>query len=328
MQSDGYAGVTEYMDNDDANSASTMQDGSGQQLHVIKVYPLDGKLVAESQFWVAVTQVQNEIAKRLFLRDGQKHRLISTASAMRLLSSENKKDLSEILKVSTNKGGATPAVVLNSIEYIRNHQLHNNANQAIGMGYITNQSSSLANIDNVLTAPSADRITIATLVQVAQLKSWGSIKVSGSEFFRKQVWMEAASRGLYVEGYVHTEEDRRALFMRTHQSAQIHIRPEYWPSGTPKKVFLKPDADLKFKSKVIKNQNITNGKSESELDITDLSEQELTYLLMRVHQMDIDKTNMISTNLALQPTSKIDMNAIENEALQLGIEPLSDEAEF
>lgn len=318
------------MDNSDANSASTTQDGTGQQLHVIKIYPLDGKPVAESQFWVAVTQVQNEIAKRLFLRDGQKHRLISTDSAMRLLSSESKIDLSAILKVTTNKGGSTPAVVSNSIEHIRNHPLHNSVNQTIDTGsiYITNQSSSLGSVANVLGTSSTDLIAIATLVQTAQLRSWGSIKVSGSEFFRKQVWLEAASRGMYVEGYVHTEEDRQALFMRTHQSAQTHIRPEYRLRETPKKVLLKPDAALKSKTKVIKNKNITNDKNESELDITDLSEQELTYLLMRVHQMDIDKTNIISANLALQPISKIDMNAIENEALQSGIEQFSDEAEF
>lgn len=326
MPSDGDASVVKLMDNNDANSVSPTQNDAGKQLHIIKVYPLDGKSVAQSQFWVAVTQVQNELGKRLFLRDGQQHRSISTDSAMRLLSSENRMDLSVILKASSKKGGSTPAVVLNSIESIREQSSPRSVNPPIGTcsAYITRRSPGLDNVANVLSTASTDLVAIATLVQTAQLRSWGSIKVTGSAFFKKQVWLEAVSRGLYVEGYMHTEDDRRALFMRIPKSAQMYIRPEYRPTETIKKV---PNTDFKSKSKIIK-KNITDGNNQYELDATDLSEQELIYLLMRVHQIELGKTGMTSMHLTLQAISNIDTIAIDKEGVLLSIEPLNDETEF
>lgn len=315
MPSHGDASVVKLMDNNDENFASITQPDTGQQLHVIIVYPLDGKSVAKSQFWVAVTQVQNNTVKKIFLREAQKHRLISIDSAMRLLSSENKKDLSETLKESTKNGGVTTTVVLNTIQHIHNHPLNNNVNKAVATdsGDITNQSSSLEGDANVLTASAADQITIAALVQTAQLKSWGSIKVCGSIFFRKQVWMEAASNGLYLEGYAHTETDRLALFMRIPKSAHAHIRPEYRPIEMQKKVL---DAAIKSESKITNNK-IADDKSQSELLTTDLSEQELICLLMRVQQIEFDKLNMVGVNLALQSISNIGTIATENEVHQL-----------
>jgi len=89
----------------------------------------------------------------------------------------------------------------------------------------------------------------------------------------------------------------------------MYIRPEYRPTETIKKA---SNADFKSKSKIIK-KNITDGKSQHELDVTDLSEQELIYLLMRVHQIELGKTSMTSIHLTLQPISNIDAIAIDNE---------------
>ena len=117
------------MDNTDANSANDAIDATGQHVRIIKIYPLDGKPVAESQLWVAVTQIQNEISKRLFLRDGHQHRLISVQTALSLLPRDDQKDLSAILKLVSNKGGSSPAITNNAIKHIHHYTGPTNENQ-------------------------------------------------------------------------------------------------------------------------------------------------------------------------------------------------------
>ena len=297
------------MDNSDANSVSITNDGVSQPIQVIKVFPLDGKPVAESQFWVAVAQLPNESIKRLFLRDGQQHRLISKQSALNLLSSGNEKDLYTLLKVTTNKGGSAPAVSPNKIERINNHPLFNQVNvidgqnaaneQLLGLSdtHINNQESLLEQKNSTFSTASTNLIAITELVQRAQLESWGAIKVTGSDFFRKQVWLEAAARGLYVEGYMHTEDDRTALLKRIPQHLHSRIRSEYKPITTQKKVFLKNTPEIKANSS--NHQKITSNDYQNKVNILDLSEQELTYLLMRVHQMELNKQNSTDSSVEL-----------------------------
>lgn len=309
------------MDNSDANSASTFQDGSGQQLHVIKVYPLDGKPIAESQFWVAVTQVQGELAKRLFLRDGQKHRLISAQAALCLLPSENKKDLSAILKLVSNKGGSAPAITNNSIAHIQNYTTSLNENKAIKQNSAIQQNydvvadgihlgsaaknAAFEDKGYVLNTTSNSGIVIESLVQTAQLRSWGAIKVTGTDFFRRQVWLVAAARGMYIEGYMHTEEDRQALFKRIPVSRHANIRSEYKPVQIDKRNFIKAGVAL--------------ATNEATIDLTELSQDELTYLLMRVHQNDINNQNSNVIDIVLNNNIDIIQNLINIDASSVQI---------
>lgn len=294
------------MNRADENSAGNINDATGQRLHVIKIYPLDGKPIAESQLWIAVAQVQNEIVKRLFLKDRQQHRLISETSAFRLLSDANKKDLSIILKATSHKVRPLQSKLVNVIENIQNRTSSSQSQSAISQPngqYIGNVdvihiSDSQTDTLQSLSATSNSPIDIAALVQMAQLKSWGSIKVYGSEFFRRQVWLEAASRGMYIEGYDYTEDDRQALFKRVLKSAREHIRAEYKPANKHNKSLSKFVAIVDSKSKIIKKLNNADSKNQncnnqSKSDVADLSEQELTYLLMRVHQIDLDGRNTI-----------------------------------
>lgn len=294
------------MSSADENSAGNINDVTGQQLRVIKIYPLDGKPIADSQLWIAVAQVKNELAKRLFLKDRQQHRLISKTSAFRLLSDANKKDLSAILKATSNKGQPFQSKLDNVIENIQNHTSNSQSQsvisqpigQYVGCENVIHISNSQVETPQSLSATSNNPINIAALVQMAQLKSWGSIRVYGSDFFRRQVWLEAASRGMYIEGYAHTEEDRQTLFKRVPKSARAHIRAEYKPANTQNKSILKSIAVADSKSKIIKKLNNADSKNQncnnqSKSDVTDLSEQELTYLLMRVHQIDLDARNTI-----------------------------------
>ena len=53
------------------------------------------------------------------------------------------------------------------------------------------------------------------LVAIARARGWDEIKVSGSETFRKEVWLEAASHGMQVKGYTPTEADKAELAKRS-----------------------------------------------------------------------------------------------------------------
>ena len=55
------------------------------------------------------------------------------------------------------------------------------------------------------------------MVRIAEARGWDEIKVSGSETFRKEVWLEAASRGMHVKGYSPTEQDKAELAKRVNE---------------------------------------------------------------------------------------------------------------
>ena len=127
----------------------------------------------------------------------------------------------------------------------------------------------------------------------------GAIKVTGTEFFRRQVWLEAAARGMYIEGYIHTEEDRQALFKRIPVSMHVKIRSEYKPVQIGKKNFGKAGVAL--------------ATNVATIDLTDLSQDELTYLLMRVHQNDITKQNFTLIDVALNNNIDVIQNLINTD---------------
>jgi len=53
-----------------------------------------------------------------------------------------------------------------------------------------------------------------SMVRIAEARGWDEIKVSGSETFRREVWLEAASRGMNVKGYSPSEQDKAQLAKR------------------------------------------------------------------------------------------------------------------
>jgi len=53
------------------------------------------------------------------------------------------------------------------------------------------------------------------LVRIAKARGWDEIKVSGSEAFRKEAWLEAAANGMHVKGYTPSEQHKEALAKRS-----------------------------------------------------------------------------------------------------------------
>ncbi|MDB5935900.1 MAG: putative traO protein [Massilia sp.] len=52
-----------------------------------------------------------------------------------------------------------------------------------------------------------DPLVARSMVELAQAKKWGSIKVGGTEEFKREVWLTASLRGIDVQGYDPREVD-------------------------------------------------------------------------------------------------------------------------
>lgn len=67
---------------------------------------------------------------------------------------------------------------------------------------------------NKLETASNSESIAESMVRIAQARGWDEIKVSGSEIFRREAWLEAASRGMSVKGYLPSEQDKAELAKR------------------------------------------------------------------------------------------------------------------
>lgn len=56
-----------------------------------------------------------------------------------------------------------------------------------------------------------DPVVAASMVDLAIAKGWKELKVTGSESFRKTVWLEAAKRGMTIRGYEPKPQDELQL---------------------------------------------------------------------------------------------------------------------
>jgi hypothetical protein len=74
-----------------------------------------------------------------------------------------------------------------------------------------------------LETKSDSKEVAGALVRIAQSRGWDEIKVSGSEDFRKEVWLQAAAQGVPVKGYTPTEQDKVELAMRTREAQSNRI---------------------------------------------------------------------------------------------------------
>lgn len=99
-----------------------------------------------------------------------------------------------------------------------------------------------------------------SMVRIAEARGWDEIKVSGSETFRKEVWLEAASRGMHIKGYSPTEQDKVELANRVSKSETNKIEKENKPFRAREKEAekAKPDSQNKRVAETFANQSATD----------------------------------------------------------------------
>lgn len=68
--------------------------------------------------------------------------------------------------------------------------------------------------DKGLHTSKSDKDTVTAMLDMAQSKGWESIKLKGSEEFKREAWMEAQMRGIKTKGYEPSEKDKLELQAR------------------------------------------------------------------------------------------------------------------
>lgn len=68
---------------------------------------------------------------------------------------------------------------------------------------------------NKLQTQSNSEQIAEVMVSIARARGWDEIKVTGSETFRREVWLEAVAHGMHVKGYRPSDVDKAALAQRT-----------------------------------------------------------------------------------------------------------------
>ncbi len=63
--------------------------------------------------------------------------------------------------------------------------------------------------DKMQTPRDFDQQGVRAMVDIAKARGWEEVKVRGSESFRRQVYLEAAKRGIEVKGYKPTEAEQK-----------------------------------------------------------------------------------------------------------------------
>lgn len=72
------------------------------------------------------------------------------------------------------------------------------------------------------TNRSFDGPVVQDMVSIAAARGWDSMKVTGTEAFRRAVWLEAASRGIAVVGYKPTEAERETAKLAAERNGHMN----------------------------------------------------------------------------------------------------------
>lgn len=76
-----------------------------------------------------------------------------------------------------------------------------------------------------LVTSTTDKKAIADMVEYAKAKQWGSLKLSGSQEFRREAWLQAESQGIKTQGYTPKDADLAALKTLTNERGTNLITP-------------------------------------------------------------------------------------------------------
>lgn len=89
--------------------------------------------------------------------------------------------------------------------------------------YLSSRMDTVAFVDkgSKLETKSDSEHTAEALVLIADARGWDNLKVSGTEKFRREVWLEASARGIVVRGYTPTDIDKALLAKRAERVEKI-----------------------------------------------------------------------------------------------------------
>lgn len=96
-----------------------------------------------------------------------------------------------------------------------------------------NQRLAFQDAGSKIVAQNNDQKVAFTVAAMAEAKGWSQVRVSGHSDFRRNVWLEAKSRGLDVKGYIPNDHDKAALQERL-DAKKREAKPPKAPKDTEK----------------------------------------------------------------------------------------------
>lgn len=96
-------------------------------------------------------------------------------------------------------------------------QYRTNGNEKYMLDPRTDKLAIDARSENILKTRNNDKKTIKNMLAIAETNGWQNIKVKGSPEFKKEMWLQARLKGLEVQGYKPSEQDKKLLETRKAQ---------------------------------------------------------------------------------------------------------------
>lgn len=96
-------------------------------------------------------------------------------------------------------------------------QYRTNGNEKYMLDPRTDKLAIDARSENILKTRNNDKKTIKNMLAIAETNGWQNIKVKGSPEFKKEIWLQARLKGLEVQGYKPSEQDKKLLETRKAQ---------------------------------------------------------------------------------------------------------------
>lgn len=115
--------------------------------------------------------------------------------------------------VATDKGDILPAIIQENYDQKGNRFYRKN-----------DDVLAFTATPEKLETPLNDTAVISHLLTMANHRGWSTIKVDGTEDFKRQVWLEATVMGLDVQGYTPSEQDKASL-QSLQQQKQVTPNP-------------------------------------------------------------------------------------------------------
>ena len=126
----------------------------------------------------------------------------------------------------------------------------------------------------------------SAIVKVALARGWDEIKVTGSETFKREVWFEAAARGMSVKGYTPNDADKARLELVKGQGARADFRArenQIEPSKNQEQT--KTDAQVAALAKAATSvRNMSEADIKAKVGASHLTPAQKQIVMHRVHE--------------------------------------------
>lgn len=193
-----------------------------------------------------------------------------------------------------------------------------------GQYYFRDRNNALAFEDKGgrIATQTEDPVVAASMVDLAIAKGWKDLKVTGSESFRRSIWLEAAKRGLSVRGYEPKPQDELHLQEIQSKEPRLSSAHEIGPARAKAFVDLKREEVLKKYPELQKayagrdsihqwiETNIPNPAKQ--LELRDAVSRGMSE---RLSQGEIPSVVVVADPIILDPKQT---NAIHKQAIVMG----------